>query len=64
MLANNMFAKRNAAKLLTQQGLRAMSSSFVTLPKNTNQARGLAEYAIDFMKMENKRISDEVFDRV
>jgi 2-methylcitrate dehydratase len=64
MLANNMFVKRSAAKLFAQQGLRAMSSSFVTLPKNTNQARGLAEYAIEFMKMDNKRISDDVFDRV
>ena len=40
------------------------SSTYVTLPRNTNQARGLAEYAIDFMKMENKKISDEVYDRV
>jgi 2-methylcitrate dehydratase len=40
------------------------SSSYVTLGKNTNQARGLAEYAIDFMKMNNKKIADEVYDRV
>ena len=38
--------------------------STVTLAKNTNQARGLAEFAIDFMKMDNKRISEEVYERV
>jgi len=36
----------------------------VTLPRNTNQVRGLAEYAIDFMKMNNNKIADEVYDRV
>ena len=40
------------------------ASGFVTLPKNTNQARGLGEFAIDFMKMENKRIDQEVYERV
>ena len=39
-------------------------SSFITLPKNSNQAKGLADYAIDFMKMSNKKISDEVYTRV
>jgi 2-methylcitrate dehydratase len=34
-----------------------------TLPKNSNQAQGLAEYAIEFMKMDNKKISDSVYDR-
>lgn len=38
--------------------------SHVTLPRNSNQARGLGEYAIDFMKMDNKRISDDVYERV
>ena len=38
--------------------------SYVTLAKNTNQARGLAEYAIDFMKMDNKKIAEEVYERV
>lgn len=64
MLASNMYVKRGAAKLFGQTALRAMSSSFVTLPRNSNQARGLGEYAIEFMKMENKRIADEVYDRV
>jgi 2-methylcitrate dehydratase len=41
-----------------------LASSFVTLPKNSNQARGLGEFAIDFMKMDNKRISDSVYERV
>lgn len=45
-----------------QTAMRAMSS--VTLARNTNQARGLAEYAIEFMKMDNKKIADEVYDRV
>ena len=36
----------------------------MTLPRNSNQARGLAEYAIDFMKMNNNKIADEVYDRV
>ena len=40
------------------------ASTFVTLAKNSNQARGLGEYAIDFMAMKNKRISDEVYERV
>lgn len=40
------------------------ASTFVTLRKNTNQALGLGEYAIDFMAMKNKRISDEVYERV
>lgn len=34
------------------------------MPKNSNQAKGLAEFAIDFMKMDNKRIDDEVYQRV
>lgn len=38
--------------------------STVTLPKNSNQARGLGEYAIEFMKMDHKKIDDEVFERV
>jgi 2-methylcitrate dehydratase len=64
MLGTNMFFKKGAARLFTQTGVRGMSSSFVTLPRNSNQARGLGEYAIEFMKMDNKRISDEVYDRV
>lgn len=40
------------------------SSGYVTLPKNTNQARGLADFAIDFMSQDNKKIADEVYDRV
>jgi 2-methylcitrate dehydratase len=36
----------------------------VILPKNSNQAKGLAEFAIDFIKMDPKRINDEVYDRV
>ena len=40
------------------------SSGYVTLPKNSNQARGLADFAIDFMSQDNKKIADEVYDRV
>ena len=36
----------------------------ITLAKNTNQARGLGEYAIEFMKADNKKINEEVYDRV
>jgi hypothetical protein len=35
-----------------------------TLFKNTNQASGLANYAIDFMQMDNSKINQEVYDRV
>ena len=35
-----------------------------TLFKNTNQAQGLAQYAVDFMEMDNSKINQEVFDRV
>lgn len=40
------------------------SSGYVTLARNTNQARGLADFAIDFMSQDNKKIADEVYDRV
>jgi 2-methylcitrate dehydratase len=53
-----------ARHFLAQQSSRGFSSTFTTLPKNTNQARGIGEYAIDFMRMDNKRISEEVYERV
>jgi 2-methylcitrate dehydratase len=36
----------------------------VNLSRSSNQARGIGEFAVDFMKMDNKRISDAVYDRV
>jgi len=42
----------------------ARTFSTTTLSKDTNQARALAEYAIDFMKMDHKKIDDEVYKRV
>jgi len=36
---------------------------YLTLPKNTNQAQGLAEYAIDFMQQDNSKIDEKVYDR-
>ena len=36
---------------------------YVTLPANTNQAQGLAEYAIDFLEQDNKKINDDVYER-
>ena len=39
-------------------------SSQTVLKRNTNQARGLAEYAINFMKNSNEQISPSVYDRV
>jgi 2-methylcitrate dehydratase len=34
------------------------------LYSNTNQAQGLAEYAIDFMLQNNSKIHESVYDRV
>ena len=42
--------------------LRAFST--VTLSRNQNQARALGEYALDFMKMDHKKIDEEVYKRV
>ena len=50
-------------RTLTTQSLR-MASTFTTLPRNSNQARGLGEFAIEFMAMDNKRIDDAVYKRV
>ena len=36
---------------------------YTTLPANSNQAAGLAEYAIDFMQQDNSKISESVYDR-
>ena len=50
--------------LKQKQALTEMRNfSTVTLSKNTNQARGLAEYAIEFMRMDEKKIDDEVYKR-
>lgn len=38
--------------------------STYTLPKSSNQARGLAEYAIEFLRMDEKKIDDDVYKRV
>ena len=48
----------------TSRSNRGAFFSTVTLAKNTNQARGLAEYAIEFMRMDEKKIDDEVYKRV
>jgi len=36
---------------------------YITLPANTNQAQGLAKYAIDFMGQDNSKINERVYDR-
>ena len=49
---------------LQKLGLKTLANSFskmVTLPKDSNQALGLAEYAIDFMQ--NGKPSRKVMDR-
>ena len=43
--------------------LQARAFAYTTLPANTNQAEGLAEYAVEFMQQDNKKISDNVYER-
>ena len=38
--------------------------SYTTLYKNTNQAQGLAKYAIKFMAQDHAKIDEAVYDRV
>lgn len=38
--------------------------STITLARDTNQARGIADYAINFMKQDSKKIDDKVYERV
>lgn len=38
--------------------------AYTTLYANTNQAQGLADFAIDFMKQDNTKINESVYDRV
>lgn len=47
-------------------GAKQQSRNFstITLPRNSNQARGLGEYAIEFLKTAPKKIDDEVYKRV
>ena len=39
-------------------------NSYTTLPKDSNQAAGLAEYAKAFMAQHHGNIFDEVYERV
>jgi 2-methylcitrate dehydratase len=66
MMFKKVFSRRAAAgaQIFNQHAYRTISSNHVTLPPNSNQARGLGEFAIDFMKMDNKRIANEVYERV
>ena len=36
---------------------------YITLPANTNQAEGLANYAINFLQQDNGKIDDSVYER-
>lgn len=54
----------NYSKDIRPQFVSVRNFATTTLAKNTNQAQGLAEYAIEFMKQDNKKISDEVYNRV
>ena len=36
---------------------------YITLPANTNQAQGLAEYAINFLQQDNSKIGNSVYER-
>lgn len=58
-LTQHYLSRRSATTMHTRK-----SFATVTLPKNSNQARGLGEYAIEFMKMDHKKIDDEVYKRV
>lgn len=49
--------------LLAASGLKR-DFSYTTLYRNTNQAQGLAEYAINFMGRENSSIDESVYHRV
>lgn len=42
----------------------ARNFSYTTLYKNTNQAKSLAEYAINFMAQDHSKIDPTVYDRV
>lgn len=44
--------------------LSSRAFAYTTLPANTNQAAGLAEYAIDFMQQDNSKINENVYERV
>ena len=56
---------KNAIRKQTLSVLRLQTRQFgyITLPANTNQARGLAEYAINFLSQDNKKIDDAVYER-
>ena len=62
-----MFAKiassRRATMLLgSNPSLRMFG--YKTLYADSNQAQGLANYAIEFMQQDNNKIAEEVYDRV
>lgn len=44
--------------------LQSRNFATATLPRNSNQARGLGEYAIEFLKTDHKKIDEEVYKRV
>ena len=58
-----MFLRHLKKRSSLTQAYQLRSFGYTTLPANTNQAQGLAEYAIEFMGQDNKRISDSVYDR-
>ncbi len=60
-----MFAQfRSARKLVLSVPRRHFAFGYTTLYANTNQAQGLAEFAIDFMEKDPTKIDDAVWDRV
>ena len=60
-----MFRSLNSLsrKQITTFHLSARAFGYTTLPANTNQAEGLAEYAIEFMQQDNGKISENVYER-
>lgn len=62
--STTLTSQRKDLNAIMDQQRSARNFGTVTLRKNTNQARGIAEFSIDFMKMDNKNIADEVYDKV
>lgn len=60
MFTKRLAMQRNAFAL----GQMRRHFGYTTLYANTNQAHGLAEYAIEFLETDNKKIDESVYERV
>ena len=61
MLRNLSLLKRSTRSNFFFGSARCMS--YTTLPSDSNQAQGLAEYAIKFMNQDNSTIDEAVYDK-